>query len=111
MIDEKKLIQIMLIAREREFGVPLAMINWFLDMIVAQPKVGEWIPCIEKLPKEKEDVLISTYRSEVVIVNMQKDLGGNIYFEESFDGVFTWELVDVIAWQPLPKPYEEEKDE
>lgn len=74
MIDEKKLTEVMLKAREREFGTPLAMIDWFIEIINSQPKVekcgdcsrrkfyqlgyndgynaNKRIPCSEKLPSE-----------------------------------------------------------
>lgn len=61
--------------------------------------MGKWIPIEKRLPKEGECVLC-TYADGRVDIEFQrwKKTGiarrvGNVYFE-------------VIAWMPLPKPYE-----
>lgn len=69
----------------------------FLDIIKAQPKVNEWIPVDERLPKDG-DYLCSFDDGFITRVSF-------------VDG--DWELWaesgEVIAWQPLPNLYVKEK--
>lgn len=113
MIDEKKLIEDILkhsnnITSEWETAGILNLIN-------QQPKVGEWIPCSEQLPKTN-----GVYNTTRKIVD-----GEIIYYISDsayFDGQNTWHadnrvnhgreyLKDVIAWMPLPEPYMRKKVE
>lgn len=70
------------------------------DLIYEQPKVGEWIPVEDRLPEIFENVLIYTKSGHYHI---------GAYFEERkrwWLGVY-WEDLDfILAWMPLPKPYE-----
>ena len=112
MIDEKKLIE-----KIEKMFVPLSTpdgsesidiaINGYneclvdvLETIKEQPKVGEWIPVEERLPEIFENVLIYTKSGHYHI---------GAYFEERkrwWLGVY-WEDLDfILAWMPLPKPYE-----
>lgn len=69
MIDEKKLIElledeILRIDTEstpgcgnlygRDASVMKNTLNFVIDLINEQPKLGEWIPCNERLPEEKK---------------------------------------------------------
>ena len=65
---------------------------------------GEWIPCSERLPNEKEIVLITNDK-------------GNVRFGQ-FRGThgkyWIWKgntLETVLAWMPLPKPWKGEDDD
>lgn len=70
---------------------------------------GQWIPCSERLPKHDVTVLVWLYE--------------NYYLAELrlIDRVLCWafdefdlsddEFDDVIAWMPLPEPYQEVSDE
>lgn len=85
-----------------------------IKMIEQQPKVGEWIPCSEKLPElhrqdldsEGEYIMISNS----VIVTDGEDISVSQYEIDDADDK-GWlnngrlEDVDVIAWMPLPEPY------
>lgn len=70
------------------------------EYILNQPKVGEWIPVEERLPEIFENVLIYTKSGHYHI---------GAYFEERkrwWLGVY-WEDLDfILAWMPLPKPYD-----
>lgn len=70
-----------------------------LETIKSQPKVNEWIPVEERLPKEKEYVLI---QNPYGVMSVACLLGGKWY---NFQGVELWVAV---AWMPLPKEYEKE---
>ena len=62
----------------------------------------KWIPLSERLPKKGEQVLCCNNKSSVFTsaLTYVSD-GGYAYFGQHFD---------VIAWQPLPTPYEEESE-
>jgi len=82
----------------------------FLEDVIhyfeSQPKIGGWIPCSEKLPKYGQRYLVSVIWED-----------GNSEAIRVYDAVYgsdgNWHSHDyeimtckVIAWQPLPKPYQ-----
>ena len=105
MIDEKKLINFI---SSKEFQMriirsPKSVQEILLEFIEEQPKIGEWIPCSERLPEENEEV-ICCFKSGIA-----KAL---VLFNCKFHGgVYVYEISDVIAWQPLPAAYAEESEE
>ena len=67
-------------------------------------KPNKWIPCSERLPKGKQQVLISLLWDNDIPEVRQ----GNI------DDINYWKLynhITSIAWMPLPDPYRGEEDE
>lgn len=104
MIDEKKLMQYLKseanMDRSRAYGehecdLIEGTIRMCIDVVKAQPKVGEWIPVSEMLPEEG------------LYLVMCEDVGIQVKYYHS-DG--TWmSMFDVIAWMPLPEPYKEEE--
>lgn len=95
MIDEKRLLEVL----EKNF-YGIGGVEVLKQIINEQPKVGEWIPVEERLPEIFENVLIYTKSGHYHI---------GAYFEERkrwWLGVY-WEDLDfILAWMPLPKPYE-----
>lgn len=86
-------------------------VDAIIEVINEQPKVGEWIPCSERLPKIADVYNVTRKISEDKY---------NFYISDSayFDGQNTWHsdnrvnhgrkyLKDVVAWMPLPEPYKE----
>ena len=78
------------------------------------PESG-WISCEERLPEEKQDVLLLMPHN--MVVGFWEDVlndGGRTWYANSGDGYFTDMDVlngydDPIAWTPLPlAPYREE---
>ena len=72
-----------------------------------------WIPCSERLPEEpKENPIFDGKALEVYLVTAK--YGNNeqdeVYpFRAFWNGVFFTDglnILDVIAWQPLPEPYQ-----
>ena len=82
---------------------------WYVENLIEDaPTIEErkWIPCGERLPEEKREVLVST-----------KDGYLNIAFLETLStGDFEWtdvieyfQIPNVIAWMTLPEPYAERR--
>ena len=64
----------------------------------AEPKRGEWIPVDERLPEDGQGVLVTVDANKWNI-----EVGSCIYSGGTFHSKL-YDL-DVIAWQPLPTPY------
>ena len=66
---------------------------------LAEEYNGGWIPCSERLPEEDVEVLVCI-----------KDCEGNHYYDLTYFHI-VWQTEiggmysSVIAWQPLPAPY------
>ena len=69
--------------------------------------VGEWIPCSERLPQNDEEVLI-TYEWRGVTGTIYREVTIDWYSKDEWHEVNSnhYGLIGVLAWQPLPKPYE-----
>ena len=121
MIDEKTLINKLIIRREKLRYISVATlhnnmsyvdtiineINSIIDIINEQPKVGEWIPCSEKLPKERSEAVLATAYdgiSKAVYV---------FYYEnrrwKDIDG-YNVDAAEITAWMPTPEPWEGGKE-
>lgn len=82
-----------------------------------------WIPCSKELPKVYED----TKSSDVVLVcgyDKKRDYSWQAMgFYVHTEGIKRWffaeckdtdkpiDWIDIVAWQPLPEPYEEKKND
>lgn len=88
--------------------------------ILAEPKVGKWIPCEERLPQEYGkylttiESLLEEFSNGIDIIyygkfttSDDKEKVGWHYVDEWGE----WEVTHVIAWQPLLEPYEMERSE
>lgn len=83
---------------------------------VPNPK-PHWIPVTERLPEEKQDVLLAFKHN--MAVGFWEDIlndGGQAWYANSGNGWFTGtEAVDddgyPIAWMPLPEPWEGDANE
>lgn len=76
--------------------------------LVNEPKVGEWIPCSERLPQEDESVLITTKTTDKIYFGTYTK-GYGFSMREGFicgDG-FMW-LNTAVAWMSLPPAYKGE---
>ena len=64
-----------------------------------QGQYGKWIPVSERLPEESLNSVIGwdTYRNRCCFVQY---LGGRFVLGDDIDSV------NVIAWMPLPEPYQ-----
>lgn len=130
MIDEKKLIED--IEKEIEFAMKCNMpdivagMRQIASVIEEQPKIGEWIPCSERLPDDRDNRFYMC-----AVENHEEDPPMFCQYEEEYGFGFWNDIYDehtlgfvdsefktneelgyekVIAWQPLPEPYRTEKD-
>lgn len=76
------------------------VISEVIGKINEQQKVGEWIPCSERLPEEplfeKGYIVQSEYIKEPFSAYWDGENWTDVYDEE----------IEVIAWQTLPKPFQ-----
>ena len=75
------------------------------------PTVNQWIPVSERLPEMYERVLISVkedgHNERIELAFLAQPAPRNIRFR----AIPHWyEIDDVLAWMPLPKPYEVEEE-
>lgn len=107
MIDEKKLIaEIREKIRPESFGEQcnsLDVIYAMLQLIDEQPKVGEWIPCSERLPKEARAVEVTMYDGNRAIGHFYNRL--DTWFDSINDVA-----IDVIAWKEPSEPWKGGKE-
>ena len=77
---------------------------------VAEEYHGGWIPCSERLPEIGQEVIVAT-KNGSVYSNIYYDYIDNNAKEPCFhrwdDEMWNCFMLDVIAWQPLPKPFKE----
>lgn len=102
MIDEKKLLE-NLIPLLNEHG-DMYFAGRIIGMIDSQPKIGEWIPCSERLP-EKDGKYLVTYCDDLV----ENYVITRNYYNGRFEPMpYSEEHTGrkSLAWQPLPEPYE-----
>ena len=65
--------------------------------LIGEDKDG-WIPVEERLPEDKQQVLVTNWDYCVVLARYDEN-------EKRFYNNFTLPLI--LAWMPLPKPYKE----
>lgn len=67
------------------------------EFINSQPPADQWIPCSERLPEERQKVLVTLETfTGVRFVRMDWIKDGNWWL---------WNSDNVTAWMPLPEPY------
>ncbi len=99
MIDEKKLIKDL----QTYFLCNYIHKNDLAEVIAKQPKVGEWIPCSERLPEEPVfDEKGYLVQQDNVVEPYSAYWDGQKWTDSCGD-----DCGNIIAWQPLPQPYRE----
>ena len=70
------------------------------------PSAQQWIPCSERLPKDDETVIVTRDDGTVKIATFEV---GEI---ENGWQIGSWYTEDnVVAWMPLPEPYEDKYED
>ena len=122
MIDEKRLIEEIVNTPTEESGYNPVYLSGcatrqleILDIIENQPKVGEWIPCSERLPSEEESLYYDDDYDCIVnqefIVTIEGAEESTVLYYDAIIDVWSDEhgnVYDVIAWMPLPSAYKGE---
>lgn len=82
--------------------------NAIVDLINNQPKIGEWIPCSERLPQEYEEVLVWYEYFRYGDYNKMFQTYGIGYQVDGFwGGDVSGKRSKCIGWQSLPEPYKD----
>lgn len=109
MIDEKKLLEKLdawygsLFPRTSiQDSIKCDVIDNVMTMIEDTEKVGEWIPVSERLPELEDDVIVTCKSCRTGKKYVSTD------YRSCKTGEWSYFGEDVIAWQPLPKVFEEE---
>ncbi len=127
MIDEKKLIEVLEDYKNDEWNKSLysplpSVVDDCINFIEEQPKIGEWIPCSERLPEEHDSMFAEFKGTDkwdnAMFEKISDDVNVTVEFEDGKKKSRTLHTVDgkwkpdsilkckVIAWQPLPEPYQ-----
>lgn len=100
----------------------LEMIEQIKDDLEQDEKENGWIPVSEKLPEDEREYLVTlekVYGTPEIFMGIASYLkfGNDGYWNEKKYGYLEWDkysdghggttMYKVIAWKPLPKPYEE----
>ena len=106
MIDEKELIRdlegyrgILDPENDEEDEAVWDILGEAIKIAYSQPKIGEWVPCSENLPKVKGHYLVTI-----------SDSDGEHVDTCNFDPAYPkdleiWRSGKITAWKPKPKPY------
>ena len=106
MIDEKKLIEIVNTDewKYRLIRNPISIQEALSETIESMPRVGEWIPCSERLPEESGKYLGQRPYGDIIDIEFSK----KHQKWNAHDSRPPKYAIEVIAWMPLPEPYEKE---
>ena len=104
-----------------EKGQDVNLIWECLDAVAQLPSAQQWIPCSERLPEENGRYLVTrglnacgSLWNRVYIVNYSNLMGlkkEKIWWDGNVGKSDFQTYEDVLAWQPLPEPYEPQESE
>ena len=88
-------------ADERKGILTAIRIIEIVPKVDAEPK---WIPCSERMPKQGQEVICQCRASIIEVLKL--DANGDWYQDANHCYMSGF----VIAWMPLPKPYERKEE-
>ena len=80
------------------------IIDRFMSFASAQPE-PQWIPCSERLPEERDNILVTNGQSVMEAYFIQGEFLGTMIIRNN-----PFKVSDVTAWMPLPEPWRGEED-
>lgn len=119
MIDEKNLIEKLQEWANNALPLESDIITDVIGVIEEQPKIGEWIPCSERLPEERDWHLAVFRESDTGFILIPR-VAEYVGRETRITTKDYWIIIDLstpveyirnlecIAWQPLPEPWKGE---
>lgn len=99
MIDEKKLIEDLVDTYCSDCSKchGICRHDELFKIIDRQPKVDNWISCFDRLPVDGENVIACFCTGTVTELLYEG--------EGKFRGLYEYPKDVIVAWQPLPTPY------
>lgn len=81
------------------------------EEIIEALQQPQWIPCSERVP-EDDNVYEVTVKGISKLEGMTPEVAYAVWTGEAWimQGVYDWRNKAVVAWMPLPKPYEEKEE-
>lgn len=73
-----------------------------ISIVQEVAKEGGWIPCSERMPEAQKNVLVCENNGEIHLCRYNANIKRFFYDGSDWD----IKLGEVIAWQPLPAPYQ-----
>lgn len=75
-------------------------------------RLGQWIPCSEKLPDDESYILVSFENCTMPdIARYEENDEGGTFYPGDDEKPYSSYGIFVNAWTPLPEPYREERHE
>lgn len=99
-----------------EEAITKAMLIQSVKQMDAAPPEQRWIPCSERLPEPNLSVLVQLNDGfvdpiQIMTLNISKSEGDFFCFWRTQEMGIDFDMDDVVAWMPLPEPWEGEQDD